>query len=157
MISFGLGIGGGLVIGKSLGVDGPSQAAWIPASYSYACRYLFCRNMLIYRSPQHIDFRCLRHHDRPTWVHLWPQESLARRGSLVGRLVVHQCVLHQFRRLQCCKSLERYRRGDDCAQRHCNDWNDTSAWEDAESESGLFWRRGSGGWMAGGFVCWSFG
>ncbi|CAD6588673.1 MAG: hypothetical protein ASARMPREDX12_003407 [Alectoria sarmentosa] len=34
MISFGLGIGGGLIIGKSLGVDGPSQAAWIPASYS---------------------------------------------------------------------------------------------------------------------------
>lgn len=35
MISFGLGIGGGLIIGQSLGVDGPSQAAWIPASYSY--------------------------------------------------------------------------------------------------------------------------
>lgn len=34
MISFGLGIGGGLIIGQSLGVDGPSQAAWIPASYS---------------------------------------------------------------------------------------------------------------------------
>ncbi|CAF9935386.1 hypothetical protein IMSHALPRED_010210 [Imshaugia aleurites] len=34
MISWGLGIGGGLIIGKSLGVDGPSQAAWIPASYS---------------------------------------------------------------------------------------------------------------------------
>ena len=40
MISFGLGIGGGLVIGRSLGVDGPSQAAWIPASYSYVYRYL---------------------------------------------------------------------------------------------------------------------
>ena len=35
MISFGLGIGGGLIIGQSLGVDEPTQAAWIPASYSY--------------------------------------------------------------------------------------------------------------------------
>ena len=34
MISFGAGIGGGLSIGKSLGVQGPSEAAWIPASYS---------------------------------------------------------------------------------------------------------------------------
>lgn len=34
MISFGLGIGGGLIIGESLGVNGPSDAAWIPASYS---------------------------------------------------------------------------------------------------------------------------
>ncbi|KAL9066573.1 MAG: hypothetical protein Q9161_007474 [Pseudevernia consocians] len=34
MMSFGLGIGGGLVIGKALGVDDPAQAAWIPASYS---------------------------------------------------------------------------------------------------------------------------
>ena len=34
MISFGAGIGGGLTIGQSLGVRGPSQAAWIPASYS---------------------------------------------------------------------------------------------------------------------------
>ena len=34
MISFGAGIGGGLSIGKALGVQGPSEAAWIPASYS---------------------------------------------------------------------------------------------------------------------------
>lgn len=34
MISFGAGIGGGLSIGMSLGVQGPSKAAWIPASYS---------------------------------------------------------------------------------------------------------------------------
>ena len=34
MISFGAGIGGGLSIGKSMGVQGPSKAAWIPASYS---------------------------------------------------------------------------------------------------------------------------
>ena len=37
MISFGAGIGGGLSIGKSLGVQGPSEAAWIPASYSSVC------------------------------------------------------------------------------------------------------------------------
>ena len=34
MISFGAGIGGGLSIGKSMGAQGPSEAAWIPASYS---------------------------------------------------------------------------------------------------------------------------
>ena len=35
MISFGLGLGGGLTLGRALGVYEPSQAAWIPASYSY--------------------------------------------------------------------------------------------------------------------------
>ena len=51
MISFGLGIGGGLVIGKSLGVDGASQAAWIPASYSYGYRHLRRGIMLICYDP----------------------------------------------------------------------------------------------------------
>ena len=50
MISFGAGIGGGLHIGKSLGVQGPSQAAWIPASYSsvsYLTFFLFPVNMCL--------------------------------------------------------------------------------------------------------------
>ena len=48
MISFGAGIGGGLSIGKSLGVQGPSEVAWIPASYSsvsypnFICCLLTC-------------------------------------------------------------------------------------------------------------------
>ena len=41
MISFGAGIGGGLSIGKSLGVQGPSEAAWIPASYSFVFYLIF--------------------------------------------------------------------------------------------------------------------
>ena len=41
MISFGAGIGGGLSIGKSLGVQGPSKAAWIPASYSSVTHLVF--------------------------------------------------------------------------------------------------------------------
>ena len=34
MNSFGAGIGGGITIGKALGVDDPSEASWIPASYT---------------------------------------------------------------------------------------------------------------------------
>lgn len=41
MISFGAGIGGGLSIGKSLGVQGPSKAAWVPACYSAVTHLVF--------------------------------------------------------------------------------------------------------------------
>lgn len=103
-------------------------------------------------SARQVDVGRLRPHDRPARLHLRPQEHPARRSGMVDLLVVPQRVLQQLYRLQRRESLERYRRSDDRAQRHRGHRDGNSARKDAQLESRVLRRRGSGGRLAGGFL-----